>query len=237
MNKIVLITGGASGIGAATRTEFEANGDTVCVMDTKNNAFFVGDVGKEDDLRAFVHQVKETYGRVDVLIHNAPPGMLGIDEASYADFSDAMARGPSAAFFLAKECAPLFGKNASILLITSTRSWMSQSQTETYSAAKGALSALTHSLAMSFAGDVRVNAIAPGWIDTTGTEYTGEDAAQHPAGRVGKPEDIAALAVYLASDAAGFITAQEFVVDGGMTKQMIYHDDNGWKYALKKESE
>jgi NAD(P)-dependent dehydrogenase (short-subunit alcohol dehydrogenase family) len=105
---------------------------------------------------------------------------------------------------------------------------MSQPETESYTAAKGGISALTHGLAMSLAGKVRVNAISPGWIDTDFTVYEGPDALQQPVGRVGHPLDIASMVLYLCSEQAGFITGQDIVIDGGMTKQMIYHADHGW---------
>ena len=105
---------------------------------------------------------------------------------------------------------------------------MSQPQTESYTAAKGGIAALTHALAVSFSGKVRVNSISPGWIDNNYTVYEGPDAFQHPAGRVGNPPDIANMVLYLCSDMAGFITGENICIDGGMTKQMIYHADYGW---------
>ena len=105
---------------------------------------------------------------------------------------------------------------------------MSQPQTESYAAAKGGIAALTHALAVSLGGKLRVNSISPGWIETSCREYTGPDAFQHPAGRVGTPLDIANMALYLCSDKAGFITGENICIDGGMTKQMIYHNDFGW---------
>ena len=110
---------------------------------------------------------------------------------------------------------------------------MSQPQTESYTAAKGGISALTHALAISLAGKVRVNSISPGWIDTSYKIYTGADASQHPAGRVGTPMDIANMVLFLCSDKAGFITGENICIDGGMTKQMIYHDDFGWTLDRK----
>ena len=117
---------------------------------------------------------------------------------------------------------------ASIVNISSTRDRMSQPQSESYTAAKGGIAALTHALAMSFAGKVRVNSVSPGWIDTAGRVYSGADAEQHPAGRVGNPLDIANIVLFLASDKAGFITGENVCVDGGMARQMIYHNDFGW---------
>jgi len=127
-----------------------------------------------------------------------------------------------------------FAEGASITNISSARANMSQPNTESYTAAKGGISALTHALAVSMAGRVRVNTISPGWIDTTNTAFSGADASQHPAGRVGKPEDIAEMVLYLCSDKAGFVTGQDIVLDGGMTRQMIYHGDYGWTLKEKK---
>ena len=155
--------------------------------------------------------------------------MKGIDECSYEEFSYALAVGVTAPFYLAKLFAPHFVKGASIINISSSRDRMSQPQTESYTAAKGGIAALTHALAVSFAGRVRVNSISPGWIDTDFKVYEGPDATQQPAGRVGNPLDIANMVLYLASDKAGFITGENICIDGGMTRQMIYHNDCGWK--------
>jgi NAD(P)-dependent dehydrogenase (short-subunit alcohol dehydrogenase family) len=155
--------------------------------------------------------------------------MKGIDECSYEEFSYALAVGVTAPFYLAKLFAPHFAQGASIINISSSRDRMSQPQTESYTAAKGGIAALTHALAVSFAGRVRVNSISPGWIDTDFKVYDGPDATQQPAGRVGNPLDIANMVLYLASDKAGFITGENICIDGGMTRQMIYHNDCGWK--------
>ena len=123
-----------------------------------------------------------------------------------------------------------FAPGGAIVNISSSRDRMSQPQSESYTAAKGGIAALTHALSVSLAGKVRVNSISPGWIETSGMEYTGPDAVQHPAGRVGKPEDIANMVLFLCSEKAGFITGENICIDGGMTKLMIYHDDHGWEY-------
>ena len=156
--------------------------------------------------------------------------MCGIAHGGYADFEYALKVGVTAPFYLAKLFAPHFNDGGSIINISSSRDRMSQPQTESYTAAKGGIAALTHALAVSLAGKARVNSISPGWIDTTGAEITGADAIQQPAGRVGKPEDIAEMALFLCSDKAGFITGENICVDGGMTRLMIYHGDHGWKY-------
>ena len=124
--------------------------------------------------------------------------------------------------------SPYFNAGVSIINISSSRDRMSQPQTESYTAAKGEISALTHAFAVSFAGKVRVNTISPGWIDTLFREYDGADAKQQPAGRVGNPLDIANAVLFLCSDNAGFITGENICIDGGMTRLMIYHDENGW---------
>ena len=142
--------------------------------------------------------------------------------------SSSLAIGVTAPFYLSKLFAPYFAPGASILNISSSRDRMSQPQSESYTAAKGGISALTHAMAVSFAGKVRVNSISPGWIDTAYTVYEGPDAYQQPAGRVGNPMDIANMVLFLASDKAGFITGENICIDGGMTRQMIYHGDHGW---------
>jgi NAD(P)-dependent dehydrogenase (short-subunit alcohol dehydrogenase family) len=166
---------------------------------------------------------------VDFLINNAAPKMCGVENGSYEDFEYALRVGVTAPFYLSKLFAPCFAEGASIVNISSSRDRMSQPQTESYTAAKGGISALTHALAVSFGGKVRVNSISPGWIDTACTVYQGADAVQQPAGRVGTPMDIAGMVLYLCSPLAGFITGENICIDGGMTKQMIYHGDYGWQ--------
>ena len=227
-NKIVVITGGAGGIGKCIADQFRNNGAEVCVIDTAEGDHYVGDIGRREVLEAFAETVIEKYGRVDVLVNNAPPAMIGIDNCSYEQFQQALAVGVTAPFYLSKLFAPYFGEGASIINLSSSRDRMSQPQSESYTAAKGGISALTHALAVTLAGRVRVNSISPGWIDTEYRVYEGPDAIQQPAGRVGNPDDIAQLALFLASDRAGFITGENICVDGGMTKAMIYHGDHGW---------
>ncbi|MDO4813593.1 MAG: SDR family oxidoreductase [Gemella sp.] len=233
-NKIVVVTGGAKGIGRQIANDFLAQGATVEIIDILDGDHFVGDISKEEILDDFCQMVIDKHGKVDVLVNNAIPIMKGIEEATYDDFIYAMKVGAAAPFYLAKKFAPYFNQGAAIINISSSRSQMSQAQTETYSAAKGAIASLTHAMAMSFAGKVRVNAIAPGWIETSDVIYDDENASQHPAGRVGKTSDISNMVLYLSSDKASFITGQEFLIDGGMGKQMIYHDDNGWLYKKSK---
>lgn len=227
--KVAVITGGARGIGLCLAEEFRRAGAAVCVIDLLPNPYFVGDVAEEASLRAFAEKVLSEHGRVDFLINNALPLMKGLDDCSWEDFDYALKVGVAAPFYLAKLFAPHFAPGAAIVNISSSRAAMSQPHTESYSAAKGGISALTHALAMSLAGRVRVNSISPGWIDTAFTEYQGADASQHPAGRVGNPLDIAHMALFLCSEKAGFITGEDIRIDGGMTRQMIYHGDHGWK--------
>lgn len=230
--KIVVITGGAQGIGRCVAEEFHKSGAKVCVIDKQNGKHFVGDISDKETLERFAKEVIDKYGHVDFLINNALPAMKGIDECSYEDFQNALSVGVTAPFYLAKLFAPHFAAGASIVNISSSRDRMSQPQTESYTAAKGGIAALTHALAVSFAGKVRVNSISPGWIDTNYTVYNGPDAVQQPAGRVGNPLDIANMVLYLCSDKAGFITGENICIDGGMTRQMIYHGDHGWRLEI-----
>ena len=227
-DKIVVITGAVQGIGRCIRQEFEKEGAIVCTFDIQENDYFQGDLSNKATLEQFTAKVIQEYGRVDYLINNAAPLFRGIEEASYEDFSQALAVGVTAPFYLSKLFLPYFAPGACIINISSSRDRMSQPQTETYSAAKGGISALTHALAVSLAGKVRVNSISPGWIDNQYQVYEGADAIQQPAGRVGNPLDIAHMVLFLCSDKAGFITGENICIDGGMTRQMIYHGEHGW---------
>ena len=229
-NKVIVITGGAGGIGKCIAEEFQKEGAHVCVIDSAQGDHYVGDISDKVTLEDFARMVIEKYGRVDVLVNNAPPLFLGIDECSYEQFQQSMAIGVTAPFYLSKLFAPYFAPGASILNISSSRDRMSQPQSESYTAAKGGIAALTHALAVSFSGKVRVNSISPGWIDTDYRVYDGPDALQQPAGRVGNPLDIAHMALFLASGKAGFITGENICIDGGQTRLMIYHGDQGWSF-------
>ena len=229
-DKVFVITGGAGGIGKCIAEQAQKQGAYVCVIDKAPGDHFVGDIADKATLEAFAKTVIDQYGRVDVLVNNAPPSFIGIDECTYEQFQNALAVGVTAAFYLSKLFAPYFTEGASIINISSSRDRMSQPQSESYTAAKGGIAALTHALAVSFAGRVRVNSVSPGWIDTAYTVYEGPDALQQPAGRVGNPLDIANIVLFLASDKAGFITGENICVDGGQTKLMVYHGDNGWTF-------
>ena len=228
-NKVAVVTGGAQGIGKCIAEMFEKSGAKVAIIDLRDNPYFVGDLADKHTLELFVEKVVREFGQIDFLINNAAPKMCGITDGSYEDFEYALKVGVTAPFYLAKLFAPYFRDGGSIINISSSRDRMSQPQTESYTAAKGGISALTHALSVSFAGKVRVNSISPGWIDTTGAVYQGADAIQQPAGRVGNPMDIANMVLYLCSDMAGFLTGENICIDGGMTRQMIYHGDHGWK--------
>ena len=227
-NKVAVVTGGAKGIGKAIAEEFRKNGAHVCTIDLLPNDYYVGDLADQAVLEDFARKVVADYGQVDYLINNALPLMKGIDQCSYEEFNYALRVGVTAPFYLAKLFAPHLAPDATIVNISSSRDRMSQPQTESYTAAKGGISALTHALAVSLAGKARVNSISPGWIDTDYTVYEGPDAIQQPAGRVGNPMDIAHMVLFLCSDKAGFITGENICIDGGMTRQMIYHNDFGW---------
>ena len=227
--KVVVVTGGAQGIGRCCADCFEREGATVQVIDIKDGPWFVGNLADKTVLERFAAEVVSRSGHVDVLVNNAMPLFKGIDQCTYEEFVYAQAVGVVAPFYLAKLFKDHFAEGASIVNISSSRDRMSQPQSESYTAAKGGIAALTHALAASLAGRVRVNSISPGWIDTSYRQYSGADASQHFAGRVGNPMDIANMVLYLASDKAGFITGENICIDGGMTRNMIYHNDCGWK--------
>ena len=226
--KIVVITGGAAGIGKCIAQEFQKAGAKVCIIDKAPGGHFVGDISEKTVLEDFAKEVIAKHGHVDVLVNNALPIMRGIEDCTYEEFQYALAVGVTAPFYLSKLLAPHMPKGSSIINISSSRDRMSQPQTESYTAAKGGIAALTHALAVSLSGKVRVNSISPGWIDTAYTVYEGPDAYQQPAGRVGNPMDIANMVLFLASDKAGFITGENICIDGGQTRLMIYHGDHGW---------
>ena len=226
--KIAVITGGCHGIGRAAAQAFRREEARAVVIDIDPRADFVGDIGDRETLERFAGFVKETCKGVDFLVNNAPPLMRGIDSCSYEDFERALRVGVTAPFYLTKLFLPLFREGASVVNISSSRDRQSQPQTESYTAAKGGISALTHAMAVSLGPKIRVNSVSPGWIDTEYRTYDGPDADQQPVGRVGNPDDIAELVLFLCSEKAGFITGENICADGGMTRLMIYHGDHGW---------
>ena len=228
-DKVVVVTGGANGIGRCIVEEFRGQGAIVYVIDKQEGEHFVGDISRKEVLEAFAAEVLGRHDKVDVIVNNALPLMKGIEECTYEEFQYALSVGVTAPFYLVKLLMPHLAEGASIVNISSSRDRMSQPQTESYTAAKGGIAALTHALAVSLAGKARVNSISPGWIDTAYTIYEGPDATQQPAARVGNPMDIAHMVLFLCSDKAGFITGENIRIDGGMTRQMIYHGDHGWR--------
>lgn len=227
-DKVVVVTGGAHGIGKCIVEEFQKQGALVETIDILEGSRYVGDLSKKEDIEKFSSYVIEKYGHIDILINNAAPLMKGIDSCSYEEFEYALKVGVTAPFYMTKMFVPYFNEGACIINISSSRDRMSQAQTESYTAAKGGIAALTHALMMSLRGEVRVNSISPGWIDTDYIVYDGPDAYQQPSGGVGNPMDIANMVLYLCSDKASFINGENITIDGGMTKQMIYHNEGGW---------
>lgn len=230
--KVVIVTGGAKGIGKCIAEEFSSEGAYVYVIDKEEGKHFVGDISHKETIETFVSEIISKHNHVDIIINNALPLMKGIDDCTYEEFQYALNVGVTAPFYLVKLLKSYLVKGASIINISSSRDRMSQPQTESYTAAKGGIAALTHALAVTLAGIARVNSISPGWIDTNYTLYEGADAIQQPVGRVGNPKDIANMVLFLCSEKAEFITGENICIDGGMTRQMIYHGDHGWKLEI-----
>lgn len=229
--RIALVTGGAQGIGAGIARHLRAEGWRVVTTDVKpgtaGDRHVIADVGDEAAVTALVQGIAAQEGRLDGLVSNA--GFMirkPVEQLSLAEWQSVIGTNLTASFLLARAAAPLLrAAKGSIVTMASTRAHMSQPNTESYAASKGGLLALTHALAVSLGPAIRVNCVSPGWIDTTdGSDLRPEDHAQHPAGRVGRVEDIASLVSWLLSEAAGFVTGSEFIVDGGMTRKMIYEE-------------
>ena len=247
-NKHIIITGGANGIGRCSAETFLRESATVAIIDTDKQAgerlqsryenlrFFHGDIAEQTVLENFVNSLKKP---VNCLINNACIGSGGLlSDCSYEEFESVQRIGVTAPYYLTYLLLKnnLLAQNAAIINIASTRANQSQPNTEAYSAAKGGVISLTHAMAISLAGKARVISISPGWIETaayhenaTAPHHSDQDCRQHPAGRIGTPEDIAEMILYLCSDKANFITGENITIDGGMSRLMVYHGDNGWK--------
>lgn len=250
-NKHCIVTGGANGIGRCISEEFIKAGAKVFAIDMAAEAgkqleqkypdkffFFAGDIAEQKTLDDFIKQVQDRFGSIDYLINNAAISKKGIlSGCSYDDFNYVLRIGVSAPYYLTLKLKDLFRPKGAIVNISSTRHFMSQPDTESYTATKGGISALTHALSISLAGKIRVNAVSPGWIETGACQYPPRsdehsvaDEKQHPAGRVGNPFDIAKTVMFICSEDAGFIDGENINVDGGMAKNMIFNGDNGWAY-------
>jgi NAD(P)-dependent dehydrogenase (short-subunit alcohol dehydrogenase family) len=228
MDKVALVTGGAQGIGKAIAERLAARAWRVAVADIRKSDFFFvrTDVSREPAVRNCVGRVVKEFGRLDAVVNNAgiaSPGNGRVDRLSLREWNRRIGSNLTGAFLMAKHAAAhLRRSRGAIVNIASTRALQSEPDTEAYAASKGGLVALTHALAMSLGPEVRVNCVSPGWIAHQPVRK--KDHAQHPVGRVGNPQDVAELVAYLISEAAGFVTGQNFVIDGGMTKKMIYED-------------
>ena len=239
-DKTAVITGGARGIGRCIAEDFIKAGARVAVVDKDEITIlceirYRGDIAYESTLTGFSGNIVQKFGSVDYLINNACLSSGGIlSGCGYDDFLYVQKVGVAVPYILTKLLLPYFNENASIVNISSTRAYMSQPDTESYTAAKGGISALTHALAVSLAGRARVNSISPGWIDTAGaSDFAEADATQHPAGRIGTPEDISKMVMFLCGGSGRFITGENITIDGGMSRLMIYHGDHGWCYTDK----
>jgi NAD(P)-dependent dehydrogenase (short-subunit alcohol dehydrogenase family) len=253
-DKNAIVTGGANGIGRCIAEYFVRAGvSKVIIIDIDEKAgnefmkrypdileFICGDIADCELIDAYVNSSAQV--SVDIVVNNACTGRKGIlSGCSWDDFEYVQRVGVTAPFYLVSQLykAGSLAKGASIVNSASTRGLQSQADTESYSAAKGGILALTHAMSVSLAGYARVNAISPGWIDTSAYHSEGvsykhsrQDEAQHPAGRVGRPEDIAEMVLFLCgSDRAGFITGENIIIDGGMSKLMVYNNDRGWSYV------
>ncbi|WP_240791113.1 SDR family oxidoreductase [Roseomonas sp. AR75] len=228
--RVALVTGGAKGIGLGVAQRLLRDGWRVVAADPEKPPaglavrHVAADVSQEAAVRALVGGIAQQEGRLDALVSNA--GFMirkPIRDLALAEWNAVLGTNLTATFLLVREAeAMLRAAKGAVVTVASTRAHQSEANTESYSASKGGLLALTHALAISLGPDVRVNCVSPGWIDTKGEALRPEDHAQHPAGRVGRPEDIAALVAWLVGPEAGFVTGAEFVIDGGMTRKMIY---------------
>lgn len=255
--KNMVLTGAAKGIGRALARHFsqqmhiyaidqdeQALKELASQLPKDSFNYFVGDLAKEADLAAFVTWIKEQVDVIHALVHNAAIDRGGLlNQASYQDFMQTLQVNVGAAYYLVLHLSAIFGEEMAIVLLSSTRNHQSMPNNETYVSSKGAILSLTHALANSLKTKARVNTVSPGWIETADFQYpkqtaslSADDHAQQLVGRVGVPEDICQMVAFLLdSQKSGFITGQEMIVDGGMTKQMIYHDEYGWTYHQNEQ--
>ena len=247
MNKNIIVTGGAQGIGKVISLELIKNGYSVSVFEidmeaieemkaensTENLAFFPVDIANEDEVKEAVKASFHHFGNISGLVNNAAThANKPISELMLEEWNRVISVNLTGAFLSSKFTAPFLKKSGgSIVNMCSTRAFQSEPDTEAYSASKGGIFALTHALAMSLGPQVRVNCISPGWIDVSGIKkkskanqylLSKEDHLQHPVGRVGKASDIANMVLFLLNPENSFITGQNFIIDGGMTRKMIY---------------
>lgn len=253
--KRIVLTGGANGIGRAIVESLSDKVELYVIdrdqkagealeksLSSPHNHFFYGDLASQSSLEAFVRFVTERTDQIDGFIHNAAINHGGlISKATYENFMEVLKVNVGTAYYLTQQFEEYFSTSSSVILMSSTRNLQSMSNNESYSSSKGALLSLTHAMSNSLRSKTRVNAISPGWIDTNHfqtskqeMELSASDHTQHLAGRVGHPLDIVHMVEFLLDERkSGFITGQEFVVDGGMSKQMIYHEEHGWHYNGK----
>lgn len=241
MKSVALVSGGANGIGRAIMRRLLEAGWNAGVIDlpdsglhrvfpakNRNVLAIDGDVRDEEAVSDAVEAVLHRFGRLDAVVSNA--GMMTrkpLRELTLSEWHRVIDTNLTAAFLLARAAEkPLRQAKGAFVTIASTRALMSEPNTESYSASKGGLVALSHALAISLGPDVRVNCVSPGWIETK--DYKAlrrKDHAQHPVGRVGKPDDVAEIVAWLVDGKrSGFVTGANFVVDGGMTRKMIYEE-------------
>lgn len=248
LEKVALVTGGGQGIGKGIAQRLVRDGMRVIVADIDEEAAeetaaeygasciaVAVDVADEQAVAGVVHRIRARFGRLDVLVNNAGiamPNAAPVEQLELGDWSRVIATNLTGVFLCCKHAIPLLRPaRGAIVNIASTRALQSEAHTEAYAASKGGIVALTHALAVSLGPEIRVNCVSPGWIVVDAWRKSAwrespvlspQDHAQHPVGRVGQPEDVAAMVAYLVSPQAGFVTGQNFVVDGGMTRKMIY---------------